>query len=238
MTNGNGGNTSKPIPPLAVGIAYFVLAVAGILVWLSNGGDILFIDGWGSVGAVEITAAEGFAALAVLYVCAQAIERLVEPIVSWDPFNWETKREELKKEVAEKDAKLTALVEATSEEPQTADKAADAAAEKSEASTSLAGEEKKRGLIAWAMAGVFAFLLAGVFELRLIEAIGDITVDGDTCAVLADADGFVGRCANIARIDLIVTALAIAGGTKPLHDLISRLEKAKSNADPATGKTQ
>jgi hypothetical protein len=33
--------------------------------------------------------------------------------------------------------------------------------------------------------------------------------------------------------DILLTGLAIGGGSKPLHDLISRIEKAKNNAsDP------
>jgi hypothetical protein len=34
--------------------------------------------------------------------------------------------------------------------------------------------------------------------------------------------------------DVIITSLAIAGGTKPLHDAIKRIEKAKETAPVTT----
>ena len=46
-----------------------------------------------------------------------------------------------------------------------------------------------------------------------------------------------GRSTWLGAIDLVLPGLVIGGGTKPLHDLITRLEKAKDNADPATKPT-
>lgn len=43
----------------------------------------------------------------------------------------------------------------------------------------------------------------------------------------------IGRNDVSKNLDVIVTALAIGGGTKPLHDLIKRIEKAKETP-PAT----
>jgi hypothetical protein len=38
-------------------------------------------------------------------------------------------------------------------------------------------------------------------------------------------------------VDVLLSGLAVGAGTKPLHDLIARIEKAKDNADSATKPT-
>lgn len=68
-----------------------------------------------------------------------------------------------------------------------------------------------RAIFFWALATVlamFASATAGLFLLHLIGVTGAPS-----------------------WLDILVTGLAIGGGTKPLHDLIARIEKSKEKAE-------
>lgn len=67
-----------------------------------------------------------------------------------------------------------------------------------------------RSIIISAIAFVLAVLLCENLGLYLLQALGATAVSGD--------------------LDVIITALAIGGGTKPLHDFIKTIEKAKGNS--------
>jgi hypothetical protein len=72
---------------------------------------------------------------------------------------------------------------------------------------------KNTAVITWAVATVLGTLASGLFGVFLVKAIG-----------------FRGMPPEV---DMIVTGLAIGSGTKPLHDLISNIQKAKeSKEDP------
>lgn len=70
-----------------------------------------------------------------------------------------------------------------------------------------------RSIVFSAIAFGLAVLLAEYLGLYFLQAVGAPAVSGD--------------------LDVVVTALAIGGGTKPLHDFIKSIEKAKQNP-PAT----
>ncbi len=72
------------------------------------------------------------------------------------------------------------------------------------------------------MACSISLLICGVLGLGLLEAVATVEP-----ADSAWKDVF-------SAVDVLVTGLAVGAGTKPLHDLISRIEKSKNNADPAT----
>jgi len=238
-----GVGAPAPLPWVAVVVVYGIVLIALVAMWIAHGGDHRF-------NGVEITVAEGFVALAVFYICAQAIERLVEPIMTWEPWarvasgGQSREREQLKRQVSMRSARSGVLAARAAATPSdglagravdggsAADAAADAAGAASESKAELAREEKKRGLIGWGVAALLAIALTWALELRLMDAVADFSADGAEC--VSTEGKFTAACARIARVDLVVTALAIAGGTKPLHDLITRLEKAKSNADEAT----
>ncbi len=84
----------------------------------------------------------------------------------------------------------------------------------------------------WALASILGLLLSATLGLYLLHIVG---LRGDGLA--ADGTWAVGilSAAGIRHmIDLLVTGLAIGGGTKPLHDLISNLQAAKvSKKDPS-----
>jgi hypothetical protein len=89
----------------------------------------------------------------------------------------------------------------------------------------------ERGLILWAVATSLAFADHRASGLGRIAAIA---------TPATPATGRQRRSARFPRqdwrhaLDVVLTGVAIGAGTKPLHDLITRIEKAKENSDPAT----
>jgi hypothetical protein len=69
---------------------------------------------------------------------------------------------------------------------------------------------KNTAVIAWALASFLGMLASGAFGVFLVRAIGfDIP----------------------AEVDILVSGVAIGSGTKPLHDLISNLQKSKEQKE-------
>ena len=99
-----------------------------------------------------------------------------------------------------------------------ADGAAGTATALATAQATLADARGKRAIKLWAFASVVSLFVCAFFGLGLIEAVSKTPSPND----------------NVQALDVILTGLAIGAGTKPLHDLISRIEKAKDNADPVT----
>jgi hypothetical protein len=84
----------------------------------------------------------------------------------------------------------------------------------------------------WELATVLGLLLSATLGIYLLHIVGlrsdGLGKDGIWAA------GPVGAAGIRHMIDLLVTGLAIGGGTKPLHDLISNLQAAKtSKKDPS-----
>jgi hypothetical protein len=76
---------------------------------------------------------------------------------------------------------------------------------------------RNRAVITWAIASFVAMVLSGWFGFQLLRSTG------------LDAPG---------GIDVVITGLAIGSGTKPLHDLISNLQKSKNvKSDPSESAT-
>ncbi len=89
-----------------------------------------------------------------------------------------------------------------------------------------------RSIVIGSVASVFGVLVAGGLGLYLLEIFTSEVLH--TPAELAAAEGRTSTWL-IRSLDVFVTGMAIAGGTKPLHDLISGLEVrafvAKENSD-------
>jgi hypothetical protein len=84
----------------------------------------------------------------------------------------------------------------------------------------------------WAVASGLGLLLSATMGLYLLHIVG-LRGDG-----LADDGTWTSDVISAAGVrhmlDILVTGLAIGGGTKPLHDLISNLQAAKDNKkDPS-----
>jgi hypothetical protein len=70
-----------------------------------------------------------------------------------------------------------------------------------------------RTLLAYAISLVVGIIVSSLFGLYFLEAIG-VDISGDKA---------------LRGLDIFVTALIITGGTKPLHDMITSIEKKKDN---------
>jgi len=87
-------------------------------------------------------------------------------------------------------------------------------------------ERADKALLVGAAASLAGVIFSGFIGLYFLHAISGGTF-GD------------GNDDNLARtFDVLLTGLAIGGGTKPLHDLIKRVEKSKENAEAAVKKTK
>lgn len=94
-----------------------------------------------------------------------------------------------------------------------------------------------RNIFIGSVASLLGVLVAGGLGLYLMETLSgpDVTLHTPGDVAAAQGRGHIGW---IRTLDVFVTGMAIAGGTKPLHDLISGLEKrtqrAKETASDAT----
>jgi hypothetical protein len=84
----------------------------------------------------------------------------------------------------------------------------------------------------WALASGLGLLLSATMGLYLLHIVG---LRGDGLAADGSwASGIISAAGVRHMLDIFVTGLAIGGGTKPLHDLISNLQAAKDNKkDPS-----
>jgi uncharacterized membrane protein len=155
----------------------------------------------------------GVSIFALLYVFAQAIERLLVP-VSWfgggflDGFI-PGRTKITKKTVAVLRQSAVATLAAASDE------AAEIPAAKSVADTKHAVEQYSANLTAttFGAASLMAMLASGYSGTFLLHSVG------------VHAAGW---------FDLLITGLAVAGGTKPLHDLISNISSSGSSKAATT----
>ncbi|MDX6589236.1 MAG: hypothetical protein QOI84_510 [Solirubrobacterales bacterium] len=94
-------------------------------------------------------------------------------------------------------------------------------------------EKADRALLLTSIALIIGIIVSSVFGLYFLEAvgvkIGTQTGSGETAGLVISSNGDK----LLRGLDIFVTALIITGGTKPLHDLISSIEKKKDA--PAAG---
>jgi len=168
--------------------------------------------------ATAIVTAAGFTAWAPFYILAQGIERLLEPLTNLDGFgkaatsgNGGDESNKTKKEaVGARNEAFQAL--ANADDPELAKTTAQDAAT---AQAQVDRIRRNRALFAWGLASLIGMAACGAFGLRLMALTG------------LDVNKY---------IDVIITGLAVGSGTKPLHDLISNIQKAKDGKSdtPAT----
>ncbi len=186
-------------------LSYIFVAAGAVAAWL--------IYTKTDPGAVVVDA-DAFTVFAPFYIAAQAIERTLEPLAA----RWKNTTAE---KVALKRARATKeLAESPpgGGEP-TAEQISAAASAVETAELALAKAKAGRAIPLWATASVLGLLACSALGLGLISAVS---------AQPSTTSEFV------RTVDVLLTGLAVGAGTKPLHDLISRLEKAKENADPTT----
>jgi hypothetical protein len=147
--------------------------------------------------APAVQLVEGIAAFALFYVAAQAIERLLEPIVSMDPI----KRAKAK----------------TRDDKTAAAAAGGDAGEAAAAQGALDQWRANRAAVIWALATILGMIASAKLGLYFVSAL--VEVDPDV------------------KLDVLITGLAIGGGSKPLHDLITNVQVKSNNASDAPSET-
>lgn len=195
-------------------VAGVVLAIVGV--WWAATGD---------TSEVKFKAVEGISVFAVLYVIAQAAERVTEWVVdllSLIPESPEQTKKESLKEVRVANSTLNGNPRLADFGPQlgTTDSVTLSAVVESAANrTSAAAETKKEAekkvdearrditFLAHGVSIVVCALAVNWLNYGLLQHIGAEGVDGG--------------------LDRLFTALAAAGGTKALHELIGRFQKSK-----------
>jgi hypothetical protein len=184
--------------PTFIGLAYLLVGAGAILAWLL----------WKWFDPKGFKPAPDISAFAVLYVFAQSIERLLEPLTQWAGRANDSLDKQ--KAVTERDEAVAALPTAANDPEVDTGEALKTLATKQEQVDQV---RANLAVLLWAVASLVAMLVCGAFGVLLLEGIG-----------LDVPEWF----------DIAVTGLAIGSGTKPLHDLISNIQKAKENReDPA-----
>jgi hypothetical protein len=183
-------SASGSVPPAKVPwphiIGAYAVAIAGLLI------------GWGLWKWLKPSGfqpAPGISIFALLYIFAQAIERILEPFSSY------VGSAEVDGQTVSKTAALSALAAAPSP--------------KTKAAVDQA--RRARGIVLWGCASALGMIGSGACGVLLLRTAG---VSG-------------------ARpiFDILVTGLAIGSGTKPLHDLISNIQKNKEGKEDAAATT-
>jgi hypothetical protein len=255
----NGGASAvipaaSPIPAMGVTKSNhaqmrYIFAAYALVV----GGSLL---GWGLDAwrhPVAPVVVQGLSVFAALYVAAQTIERAVEPITEWTgtalggvqapPMNAVQGKtvgtdspEKVKSQAELKYRRALAIRTARSlaATPSANQPGGDAAAQPGgdspdpgqdaanvAASSQAAVEQNRRNsaVFVWGIASFLGIVVSGWIGLALLHSVG---IHGAPRV-----------------LDIIVTGLAIGGGSKPLHDFISNLQASKdAKKDPAEVKPQ
>jgi len=142
---------------------------------------------------------------ALFYIVAQALERAFEFLQLILPRIGSTRAGTTavsKQEAAT--VRDAALARAISEPTQAL------VTEAAEAQTTVDRVRLNRALLAWTSTSALAMVVSGQLGLRLLATVADYPAG------------------LVSYIDVIVTGLVIGAGTKPLHDLTSLLQKAKT----------
>jgi hypothetical protein len=170
--------------------------------------------------------AEGFDVFAPVFFAAQAIERLLEPLSSVF-LKADEQKDTLK---AAREDKLRAQRVLTAslhvddnvlDTPAAIQAVAATTDDERAATLALRQRRADRKLWFFMVATVIACVVSGYLGLGILEAM--------STEQLTD---------KLGAFDVGLTGIVIGAGTKPLHDLIERVQKAKENSDAATKPTE
>lgn len=190
-------STEPDVPSSStIAVGYGSVVLAGAVIW--------YLDGSKSLPA-SLSLAADVNAFALIYVAAQAVERLVEP---FSLFVLPTKddKDTVKAET------VTAL---TATSPALALEALSRAAT---AKAKVKLKKSERAVIFWALATVVGIAASAALGLRFLAVI--------LAAPAAGAAPMVP-----AWVDVVLTGLVIGAGAKGLHDLVQKLQKPADTGD-------
>ena len=89
-----------------------------------------------------------------------------------------------------------------------------------ESQDKLTRARRETAIVTWAVATALAYVACGGLKVLLLSAIVDSKLGG----------------APSRSMDLLVTGLVVGAGTKPLHDLVSNIQKSSSSKTDAPAK--
>jgi hypothetical protein len=207
--NGSGADWEKISAPEAKYVygAYAVVAVAALIsIALAKAQDL------------HIVVTEDFAAFAVLYIVAQAVERFVQPLTYL--LGKPEEKKEAKTALNSSSQKAAAL---KTHNPTLSEAEADTAVR---ARRVLAVIQSERAVLFWAIATALALAITGALDLGMIDSVAEVSGGED-----GEAPG------SFHYLDVIVTGAVIGAGTKPLHDLIKVIQNTKQNTEAPAGGT-
>jgi hypothetical protein len=178
-----------------------VYSAAGLVLGAAG----IAIAAFGPSADVTLTPVDGISMFAVLYLIAQAAERVTEFAVL--SLSWKLPSSEENKTLALKEVRAaqTEIMSTIA----------------SSASVSTDTKEAAKELVALARRALAVF--AGGLGILL-------------CAAMVRATDFlilstVGLTGVDERVDIVITTLAAAGGSKGLHETISRIQKSKEKSE-------
>jgi hypothetical protein len=185
--------------PLALPIlvwSYIIVAVGTVIAWMLH----VVVDPDPPVPV------DGLSTFAVLYVAAQGIERVLEPLS--DRIQPKAAQSHERNETVATAKAMASDLSVNDTDREAALKAA------ANAKANLERRLAERTLLFWAIATALGTVLAGVLGLELLRSVG-----------IPSAPDW---------LEILITGLAVGGGTKPLHDLIKALQAKKNEAEDPT----
>jgi len=183
-------------------LASYVLLALGVVLGnfiASRSAGVTFIPSADTFGTIGL--------LALFFVMAEAMERLMEPVAELNlrfigsARKGKQNQRDLKSKIAEESA-----------DPSTRNKNATAAANSDAEANGIAANTK---VFIWALASFIAMLASGATKVYFLQALGFNGIPD--------------------YLNVLVTGLVIGGGTKPLHDLVTLIEKKSDAASDKAG---
>jgi hypothetical protein len=189
----------------APGSGIIALAYGGVI---AAAAVVAYLDSSKTLPA-SLALASDMNAFALIYVAAQAVERVIEP---FSHFVLTTKDE--KETIKAQTAKAT-----TATSPREALEALGRAAT---ANAKVKLKKSERAVIFWGLATVVGIAVSAALGVRFLAAILAPPAAGAAPAVPAS-------------VDVVLTGLVIGAGSKGLHDLIEKLQKPSTSGDDTAG---
>jgi hypothetical protein len=188
-------------PAVTADVSAILLGYALIGVGIAVG-----IGLWALRDPGTFTPGEGISVFAPLYILAQGIERFIEPFSSY-----------LGSASPDKDKAGTTAEGAGKKRKPEALKLLNQAVADRDAPSAAAWSRvvdrirRNTAVIAWGLASFLGIALCGLFGIYLLRLVGFTAVPY--------------------QVDIAISGLAVGSGTKPLHDLISNVQKAKEQRE-------
>jgi hypothetical protein len=200
----NGGEKAASEPAVTADVEAVLIGYAIVVI-----GALVAIWLWSWRDPKDFTPGEGISVFAPLYILAQAIERLIEPFAT---YLGKASPEETPPGTPTTGGGVTGR-KSKPDAQWLLNQAVAAGNAPAAAIWSRVVDKIRRNtaVITWTLASALAMVFCGLFGLYLLRLVGFTDVPR--------------------QVDIIISGLAVGSGTKPLHDLISNVQKAKEQKE-------